>query len=714
MAFLQLQYCSSATGKTHIPTYDDVNHVIVEGVQDLACSGGIPSNSLIYEQVDGNTTFKVYSQNTYPFAYVGQVVGQPCAVTIDSVNVGNASNESSNDGSIIVNASGPYTKEYSKDDGLNYQSSNQFTGLTRGTYKIRVRSHNPEDGMYCYDSQDVVVGFNAILNCELKLGNITTSNPTTAGGTNGSITINTVTDPIGLQLEYRLDAGVWQDSAVFNNLNAGTKNVQVRYKNYTTCTDNRNVTLIDGSVVCNIFITDVAITHEQSKFADDGKLEIIATSTNGPITYSKDNGATYQASNIFQNLPPGTYLIRVKDAANCEDARTVVVEHFKTPHIDIPLVNGLRFVVINGPGIDNSLQNFDNTLFVKMRFPGVDPGCYDMPRQQNDTEKIQWRSNFSSHTLKLINAKTGALVNTISTQKAKDFTRQTESISASLADAGAGKTQVFFENGLPEWAKIGQDITLTNTGQVAFDGKTFEIMDIIPGTLNAVGYVVLIINVAFPGAGIIAGTVDVEYDIEAFDVHEATIIWGDYAVGTYYLLLTGTDAQFPSFTAQTEPISLASTHEDTVLLKYSNTDNAFKVFYETGVQFMMRAEGVLRRPQPGGTEVNHEESNGVFVKLYEQVTRNPELLIGPVPPYLAEKLALICAHDSVIVNGVEYGKQDEKVEITYFDDETDPLCHARVQLRQAEFIAENTDDAGDVDVPQTVLGVNGVLYALNP
>ena len=57
-------------------------------------------------------------------------------------SVGTGSN-TTNDGTIVVTSTGGTgTKEYSKDGGVNYQSSGTFSGLTSGTYTIHVKDEN--------------------------------------------------------------------------------------------------------------------------------------------------------------------------------------------------------------------------------------------------------------------------------------------------------------------------------------------------------------------------------------------------------------------------------------------------------------------------------------------------------------------------------------------------------------------------------------------
>jgi len=56
-----------------------------------------------------------------------------------------------------------------------------------------------------------------------------------------------------------------------------------------------------------------------------GSITVTATGVSGTAQYSKDNGATFQASNIFTNLTAGTYAVLVKDAGTCPVSQQVVV-----------------------------------------------------------------------------------------------------------------------------------------------------------------------------------------------------------------------------------------------------------------------------------------------------------------------------------------------------------------------------------------------------
>lgn len=55
-----------------------------------------------------------------------------------------------------------------------------------------------------------------------------------------------------------------------------------------------------------------------------GKITITASGSNSPYTYSR-NGSSYQSSNIFNNLPAGSYNLWVKDANGCITTSTAIV-----------------------------------------------------------------------------------------------------------------------------------------------------------------------------------------------------------------------------------------------------------------------------------------------------------------------------------------------------------------------------------------------------
>ncbi|GAB4410803.1 MAG: hypothetical protein OHK0039_15450 [Bacteroidia bacterium] len=74
--------------------------------------------------------------------------------------------------------------------------------------------------------------------------------------------------------------------------------------------------------VCNLDIV-VVQSIQANCLNSDGTLSVVVSGGTAPVSYSIDGGTTYQSSYLFQNLPAGTYAVKVKDANNCTDTLTV-------------------------------------------------------------------------------------------------------------------------------------------------------------------------------------------------------------------------------------------------------------------------------------------------------------------------------------------------------------------------------------------------------
>lgn len=700
-----LYYNNSALGQTIAINYDDVAHSITSGVINGTLLVYLPyqyAGDLVYSHQDGLYTYEVRVQNNSPYAYVVSYLTPTCSVAIASAVVVNSTTPTTQNGTITVNATGgglyTYILSGGPDNISSFQFTNVFFNLKPGTYNVQVQAYN--NGVYCLSSISVVVvGYNGIA-CDLVLGTVQTTLAPLA-----TLTVVDYTTSLNEPVEYRLDAGAWQDSNVFTGINPGVYNVQIRLKNWTTCTSNRNIT-VSNSSLCDVVITSIAVTPEQSKFGKNGALLINATSTNGSITYSKDGGASYQAGNLFTGLPPGDYNIWVKDALNCIATRVITIPSFKVPFVDFPIANSHRVVLQSGPLAKNINQDYDNVLLADMRFPFEKEICaYSQLLLKTDITYQQWRSSYSNHVLQLFKKSDNTLVSTIQCTKQTSYLDKSVANVATLTSGNTGFTQVYFDTALPYYYQVGMDVTISG---VAGMNGTYTIKDILPGILLAGAYQVLLLEVAYsPVPTTSACTINAIYNIEEWEVWQATIDWNQYPVDDYYFIITGTDIQFSNFIAESEPVTTALEHPDTKLIECSNSDNAFKMDYSTGIVNRFRITSRIGLPKNAGQITGMEDSTRKYIKLNEYLTRVHDFEVWDIPFYLMEKIQVALAHDTVSINGVRY-VTEEKMEVTEFDSEV--IMHGRAKIRQYDFENENkTDDSETNSTTMSILSIENAV-----
>jgi gliding motility-associated-like protein len=235
------------------------------------------------------------------------------AVSIFSQTATDITCNNANDGKIEITASGGTgTLQYSINNGLNYQSSSSFLGLTADNYAIRVKDEN----------NCVVVGTTRTINNPpaISITSSTKNDIDCFGNINGSISIS-AGGGIG-SLVYSKDNGVnyVSNGGNFTLLPTGFYDVKVK--------DANNCTTTVGSFTINeptkVTITNVETTHVSVCNLSDGQIIINAIGGTGVLQYSKD-GTGFQTSNTFANLLRATYYVSVKDENSCNATQSVVV-----------------------------------------------------------------------------------------------------------------------------------------------------------------------------------------------------------------------------------------------------------------------------------------------------------------------------------------------------------------------------------------------------
>lgn len=259
-------------------------------------------------------------------------------------------------GSITITTSASF---YSFDDGLTWKTNPTATNLNIGTYKIRTK-----------DAQGCISNFNTVLLSSVTLETpiFTIINP--ACGVNGSITISTISD------FYTFDGGTtWGTSNVLKNLTSGSYSIAI--KSSLSCT----------SEYSNAYINDLKDTYPNVSLIQPicGAGGSIAITTIADF-YSFDNGLTWSINNIETNLTPGTYQIKVKNAAGCTSLLNYASLYI--PYLDTPILQVIQPQCgINGSITINTLSDFysfdGGITWVTNNFMSLPSGSYNIITKNN-------------------------------------------------------------------------------------------------------------------------------------------------------------------------------------------------------------------------------------------------------------------------------------------------------------------------------------------
>lgn len=265
--------------------------------------GAFQSSNIFTGLIPGSYTITIKDAGGCTFSFQ-QALGANAGVT-GSVTVTNTGCPGSSTGIINVNTSAgiaPFT--YSLNGGA-FQSSNTFNNLAAGTYSITIK-----DAGGCTFTFPATVNNNPLLTASLNI-----VEPSCFNSTNGTITI---TPSLGTApYQYSLDASPYQANNVFSNVAAG--NYVLHIKDATGCIKDTPVVINQPTVLAAISDTAAATCA-----GGDGTITITATGGTVPYQFSKDNGTTFQSSNIL-NVDPGTYTVLIKDSKGCTTSKTAVV-----------------------------------------------------------------------------------------------------------------------------------------------------------------------------------------------------------------------------------------------------------------------------------------------------------------------------------------------------------------------------------------------------
>lgn len=159
------------------------------------------------------------------------------------------------------------------------------------------------DGEFDYETQEVFCPDGT--GCEITAD----VNISHAIGNNGAITIytNSGVSPFLYSIN---GGGTYVENNTFTDLVPGNYTVMIQGAT-GNCSYEETVTI----ETCTFTSVDIASTDASTVVTANGSIEITPVSGIGPYQYSIDGGQNFVSSNVFPNLPVGTYNVIVQDAS---------------------------------------------------------------------------------------------------------------------------------------------------------------------------------------------------------------------------------------------------------------------------------------------------------------------------------------------------------------------------------------------------------------
>ncbi len=336
-----------------------------------------------------------YTSGTTAYISAGsRLIGSPCDFIFKpslevithrtpelNVEIVPLSCQGENDGEILVsdisgnNSSLTGLYVYSINNGQNWQSNPRFTGLSEGSYTIQVQTQ------FCNS-----YSINTILTASPspELDDIEIADESDCGNNDGSIRISLLGGTGGF--EYRLSTTPWQNSPNFDNLSAGSYDLYARNQDGSCEIDIGSVNIQGPS---SPILSHIAVSPISDCGVNNGQIQIQASSGQGPLSYTIDDGASWSNSAVFNSLSAGQYEVGVRNQdGTCELYQSVFLDAPTAPIIEsvssqnpsnCGSSNGQISIQANGQG--SSLQyTIDGgaNWSAQNNFTGLPAGLYEI------------------------------------------------------------------------------------------------------------------------------------------------------------------------------------------------------------------------------------------------------------------------------------------------------------------------------------------------
>lgn len=446
---------------------------------------------------------------------------------------------------------------------------------------------------------------------------------------------------------------------------------------------------------------------------NDGSITFNITGGSGTYFVDYDDLPTSDNPNPRLNLTAGIYTGKIIDGFSLEQFPFSVEVTQPAPppppsgtFVEVPITNSLRFVERATPNGCEVWENADNMLFCESGDEYMSKLEYFQKVNKCDLLRIQFKSNYSQHTVRLRNYYDSSEVTTIPVDLEVQSLQIQQTENIRIQDHGGGKSRVYFTVGgaLPIPLTTGEVFEIVNNAD-GFNGL-YEILNIFEDTTIQSQYLVINKTYSIGAPSSLAEGIFISNNLE-YNTYEFSVDLSGQANGYYCLTIEALDqvggVVKREFTS--EPISLEVEHKNTLYIEYANRDNAFDINYQTGISHKIRVEARNFKRIPASTQETIRNTDGQLKKLLAKPQRKFLIEFFQIPPYLHEKLSVIFNHDTIRINGIQFQTDEGYGEPQYLVRYS--LSNASIVVEQSEwFKTYNNGDVGGVDGQQGLIIAN--------
>ncbi|MFZ5941964.1 MAG: gliding motility-associated C-terminal domain-containing protein, partial [Bacteroidota bacterium] len=302
------------------------------GIIDLTVSGGTPGYGFSWTGPSGFVSAAEDLNNLAPGTYdvivsdlngctenyPGITITEPAALAASAVKI-DISCAGYDDGEIDATVSGgtlPYTLAWSGPSGFT-SAAEDLTGLAPGDYDLTIT-----DGNGCVSLNPAIATIIEPSGVNVSL--VSQTNVSCYTGTNGSIQIDVTGGVVPYTFAWTNSLNVVVSTVEDpTNLPASTYSLIVTDGNGCITSYPAFVIITQPTQLSATLAKTDVLCYGQST----GTITVTAAGGTSPYTYSRNGNipANYQASNVFTNLPKGSYIIWTKDSHGCVTNNTITV-----------------------------------------------------------------------------------------------------------------------------------------------------------------------------------------------------------------------------------------------------------------------------------------------------------------------------------------------------------------------------------------------------